>query len=399
MSIDKETVTVPRGFLFSTVEAAIKKPGRKDLAMIYSEHESVMAGMFTTNSVKAAPVRLDMKLIGKGTGRAVIVNSGNANACTGEQGMKDAVEMGKLAAKVKGIKADEVYVCSTGVIGTPLPMGRIRPQIDVLVDGLGNATMDDVAAAIMTTDTFPKIVAKRKKIGNKMITITGICKGAGMIQPNMATMLSFIVTDAVIDKPALDAALRQAVGRSFNRITIDGDMSTNDTVLIMANGAAGNETIKVKSKGYEVFEGALTELAYELSELIVRDGEGATKLVEVEVKNAKSERDAEKGAFAIANSLLVKTAIYGNDANWGRLMAALGYSGIALKEEKTDIYLNGLQVARNGITTGVDKEANDRLKDKRIKIVADLHLGKGNAKVLTCDLTEGYVKINAEYRT
>lgn len=313
--------------------------------------------------------------------------------------MKDAVEMGKLAAKVKGIKADEVYVCSTGVIGTPLPMGRIRPQIDVLVDGLGNATMDDVAAAIMTTDTFPKIVAKRKKIGNKMITITGICKGAGMIQPNMATMLSFIVTDAVIDKPALDAALRQAVGRSFNRITIDGDMSTNDTVLIMANGAAGNETIKVKSKGYEVFEGALTELAYELSELIVRDGEGATKLVEVEVKNAKSERDAEKGAFAIANSLLVKTAIYGNDANWGRLMAALGYSGIALKEEKTDIYLNGLQVARNGITTGVDKEANDRLKDKRIKIVADLHLGKGNAKVLTCDLTEGYVKINAEYRT
>ena len=399
MSIDKETVTVPRGFLFSTVEAAIKKPGRKDLAMIYSEHESVMAGMFTTNSVKAAPVRLDMKLIGKGTGRAVIVNSGNANACTGAQGMKDAVEMGKLAAKVKGIKADEVYVCSTGVIGTPLPMGKIRPQIDILVDGLGNATMDDVAAAIMTTDTFPKIVAKRKKIGNKMITITGICKGAGMIQPNMATMLSFIVTDAVIDKPALDAALRQAVGRSFNRITIDGDMSTNDTVLIMANGAAGNETIKVKSKGYEVFEGALTELAYELSELIVRDGEGATKLVEVEVKNAKSERDAEKGAFAIANSLLVKTAIYGNDANWGRLMAALGYSGIALKEEKTDIYLNGLQVARNGITTGVDKEANDRLKDKRIKIVADLHLGKGNAKVLTCDLTEGYVKINAEYRT
>ena len=399
MSIEKKIVTVPRGFLFSTVEAAIKKPGRKDLAMIYSEYESVMAGMFTTNSVKAAPVRLDMKLIGKGTGRAVIVNSGNANACTGAQGMKDAVEMGKLAAKAKGIKADEVYVCSTGVIGTPLPMDRIRPQIDILVDGLGNATMDDVAAAIMTTDTFPKIVAKKKKIGNKMITITGICKGAGMIQPNMATMLSFIVTDAVINKPALDAALRQAVGRSFNRITIDGDMSTNDTVLILANGAANNKAIKMKSKGYEVFEGALTELAYELSELIVRDGEGATKLVEVEVRNAKSEMDAEKGAFAIANSLLVKTAIYGNDANWGRLMAALGYSGIALKEEKTDIYLNGLLVARNGMTTGVDKEANDRLKDKRIKIVADLHLGKGNAKVLTCDLTEGYVKINAEYRT
>ena len=399
MSIDKKTVTVPRGFLFSTVEAAIKKPGRKDLAMIYSEHESVMAGMFTTNSVKAAPVKLGMKLIRKGTGRAVIVNSGNANACTGAQGMEDAVEMGKLAAEVKGIKAYEVYVCSTGVIGTPMPMDRIRPKIYELVGGLGKATIDDVATAIMTTDTFPKIVAKRKKIGSKVITMTGICKGAGMIQPNMATMLSFIVTDAVVEKLALDGALRRAVGRSFNRITIDGDMSTNDTVLIMANGAAGNEMIKMKSKGYKVFEGALTELAYELSELIVRDGEGATKLVEVEVRNAKSERDAEKGAFAIANSLLVKTAIYGNDANWGRLIAALGYSGIALKEEKTDIYLNGLLVARNGMTTGVDKEANERLKDKRIKIVADLHLGRGNAKVLTCDLTEGYVKINAEYRT
>jgi len=399
MSVDKETVAVPRGFLFSAVEAAIKKPGRKDLAMIYSEHESVMAGMFTTNSVKAAPVKLDMKLIMKGTGHAVIVNSGNANACTGAQGMKDAVEMGKLAAEIKGIKADAVYVCSTGVIGTPMPMDRIRPQIGVLVGGLGNATMDDVAAAIMTTDTFPKIVARRKKIGNKMIVITGICKGAGMIQPNMATMLSFIVTDAVIDKAALDAALRQAVGRSFNRITIDGDMSTNDTVLIMANGAAGNESIRIKSKGYEVFAGALSELAYELSELIVRDGEGATKLVEVEVRNAKSERDAEKGAFAIANSLLVKTAIYGNDANWGRIMAALGYSGIALKEEKTDIYLNGLLIAGNGMTAGVDKEANARLNAKKVNIIVDLHLGKGSAKVLTCDLTEGYVKINAEYRT
>lgn len=399
MSIDKKMVPVPKGYLFSTVEAAIKKPGRKDLAMIYSEHESVMAGMFTTSSVKAAPVKLDMKLIKKGKGQAVIVNSGNANACTGAQGMKDAVEMGRLAADAKGIRADAVYVCSTGVIGTPMPMERIKPKIEELVGGLGKATIDDVAAAIMTTDTFPKIVGRRKKIGGKMISMTGICKGAGMIQPKMATMLAFIVTDAVIEKSALDSALRQSVGRSFNRITIDGDMSTNDTVLIMANGVAGNESIRIKTKEYGIFAGALTELAYELSEMIVRDGEGATKLVEVEVRNARSENDAEKGAFAIANSLLVKTAVYGNDANWGRIMAALGYSGIALKEEKTDVFLNGLLVARNGMTTGVDKEANDKLKDKKVNIVADLHLGKGNAKVLTCDLTEGYVKINAEYRT
>ncbi len=399
MSINREAALVPRGFLFSTVEAAIKKPGRKDIALIYSEQESVMAGMFTTNNVKAAPVRLDMKQIKSGKGHAILVNSGNANACTGVQGMKDTVEMGKLAADLKGIRADKVYVCSTGVIGTLMPMERIRPKISELVENLGKATIEDVAAAIMTTDTFPKIVSKRKKIGDKMVTIAGICKGAGMIQPNMATMLSFITTDASIERSALDAALRQAVSRSFNRITIDGDMSTNDTVLIMANGMAGNEPIKSKSKAYNVFAAALIEHTYELSEMIVRDGEGATKLVEVEVRNARSEKDAEKGAFAVANSLLVKTAIYGNDANWGRLMAALGYAGIAIKEEKVDIYLNDLMIAKNGMAAGVDKEANDKLKNKQIKIVIDLHLGKSNAKVLTCDLTEEYIKINAEYRT
>jgi glutamate N-acetyltransferase / amino-acid N-acetyltransferase len=399
MSVNKKSVASPKGFFFSAIEAAVKKPGRKDLALIYSEKDCVAAGMFTTSSVKAAPVKLDMELIKSGKGRAIVVNSGNANACTGPQGMRDAVEMGKLAADLNNIKDDLVYVCSTGVIGTPMPMERIRAKIPELVEGIGNATIEDVAAAIMTTDTFPKIVSKRKKIGDKLITITGICKGAGMIQPNMATMLSFIATDASIERPALDTALRQAVGRSFNRITIDGDMSTNDTVLVMANGMAGNETIKLKSMFYEVFAKALTELAYELSELIVRDGEGATKLVEVEIRNAKSEKDAEKGAFAVANSLLVKTAIYGNDANWGRLMAALGYSGIAVKEEKVNISLNGLMVAKNGVATGADKEANEKLKNSKVKIVMDLHLGKGSAKVLTCDLTEEYIKINAEYRT
>ncbi len=399
MSIEDRGTAIPPGFLFAAAEAAVKKPGRRDIALIYSERESVMAGMFTTSKVKAAPVRLDARLIKAGKGQAIIVNSGNANACTGSQGMKDAAEMCRLVAESKGIRPDRVYVCSTGVIGTPMPMDRIRPAISGLVENIGRMSFCDVAAAIMTTDTFPKIAARQLVIGGKTVTISGICKGAGMIQPNMATMLAFILTDADIEKQALDAALRKAVSRSFNRITVDGDMSTNDTVLIMANGSAGNRAVRLKTKDCQAFAGALAELTYELSEMIVRDGEGATKLVEVEVRNARSDKEAEKGAFAIANSLLVKTAIYGNDANWGRLLAALGYSGIDMKEEKTDVYLNGLLVAKKGLATGIDKEANETMKNSRLNILIDMHMGKGNAKVLTCDLTADYVKINAEYRT
>jgi|WetSurMetagenome_2_1015567.scaffolds.fasta_scaffold00105_7 glutamate N-acetyltransferase / amino-acid N-acetyltransferase len=399
MSIKDDGIAVPSGFLFSTVEAAVKKPGKKDLALICSEKEAVMAGMFTTNKVKAAPVKLDARQIRSGKGQAIIVNSGNANACTGAQGMKDAAGMCGLVADAKGIRADKVYVCSTGVIGTPMPMDRISAKIPELVSNLGEMTFYDVATAIMTTDTFPKIVSKQIKIGGKVVTIAGICKGAGMIQPNMATMLAFVITDARIEKSALDAALKRSVKRSFNRITIDGDMSTNDTVLIMANNAAGNKTICAKTRNFETFARALSELTYELSEMVVRDGEGATKLVEVEVRNAKNEKEAEKGAFAIANSLLVKTAIYGNDANWGRLLCALGYSGIAIVEEKTDVYINDVLVARKGVATGVDKEANEAMKSDTLHIVIDMGLGKGGAKVLTCDLTVDYVKINAEYRT
>lgn len=392
----------PKGFLFSTVEAAIKKPGRKDLALIYSEKEAIVSGVFTKNNIKAAPVKLDMKRIKTGNGQAIIVNSGNANACTGEQGMKDAIEMTELVAKALGLKANKVYVCSTGVIGIPMPMERIRLKISELACNLGKAMIDDVAMAIMTTDTFPKMVSRRIKIGGKMVTVSAICKGAGMICPNMATMLCFIMTDADIEKKALNMALKNAVNKSFNRITIDGDMSTNDTVLIMANGLARNKVItgdRKQKTAFSIFSDALAEVTYELARMIVKDGEGATKLIEIEVKNAKNDKDAEKGALAIANSLLVKTAIYGNDANWGRIMAALGYSGIAIKEEKTDIYLNGLKIVNQGMGVGKDSEANERLKSKEVKIVIDLHLGKGSAKVLTCDLTEGYIKINAEYRT
>jgi glutamate N-acetyltransferase/amino-acid N-acetyltransferase len=392
-------MNTPKGFLFSTAEASIKKPGRKDLALIYSEKDAIVSGMFTINKIKAAPVKLDMKRIKTGKGRAIVVNSGNANACTGEQGMKDALKMTALTAKALKLKQSDVYVCSTGVIGTQMPMERIMPKISELVNNLGKFTIDDIAKAIMTTDAFPKAVNKTIKINGKTVIISAVCKGAGMICPNMATMLCFIMTDANVEKKALDKALRVAVNKSFNRITIDGDMSTNDTVLIMANGMSGNSLIRLKSNEFNKFADAISDITYELSKMIVKDGEGATKLVEIEVKNAKNEREAEKGAFAIANSLLVKTAIYGNDANWGRIMAALGYSGIALKEEKTDIYLNGLKIVSKGMGTSKDKEANERLKDKEVKIIVDLHLEKGAAKVLTCDLTEDYIKINAEYRT
>jgi glutamate N-acetyltransferase/amino-acid N-acetyltransferase len=389
----------PKGFLFSTVEAAIKKPGQKDLALIYSEVEAGIAGTFTTNKVKAAPVKLDIRKIRSGKGQAIVINSGNANACTGKKGMKDAADMVSLVAKRLNIKPSLVYVCSTGVIGTPMPIERIRPKISELADNLGRATIEDVAEAIMTTDRFPKIVKKKVKMGNKVGSIVGICKGAGMIWPDMATMLCFIVTDVAVKQKTLHKVLNDAVKKSFNRITIDGDRSTNDTALIIANGMLGNPQITEKSGTYPAFKKVLHEVTFELSKLIVKDGEGATKFIEIEVKGARNEADAEKAAFAVANSNLVKTAIYGNDANWGRIMAALGYSGVAIKEEKIDIYFGKLRIANKGLTTGKDKEAGEVLRGKDIKIIIDLHLGRSSAKVLTCDLTEEYIRVNAAYRT
>lgn len=301
----------------------------------------------------------------------------------------------------KGLKLDRgsVYVCSTGVIGAPLPMNRIRRKIPELLSGLGKGTIRDAAIAIMTTDTFSKIVTKTVRAGGRTGTVTGICKGAGMISPRMATMLCFIMTDLAVEKRALDSALSMAVENSFNRITIDGDMSTNDTVLVMANGLAGNEPIRSGSGAFKVFSSSLSCVAEELSRLIVKDGEGATKLVEIVVRNARNRKDADNAAFAIARSPLVKTAIYGNDANWGRIMAALGYSGAVINEAKTDIFFGRVQVARNGVSTGRDKEAMKVLSGEEIRIVVDLHVGKDSSKVLTCDLTEKYVRINAEYRT
>ncbi|TAN42516.1 MAG: bifunctional glutamate N-acetyltransferase/amino-acid acetyltransferase ArgJ [Nitrospirae bacterium] len=389
----------PQGFVFSAVEAAVKKPGRKDLALIYSESECVMAGMFTLNKVKAAPVRLDMQKIRSGKGNAVVVNSGNANACTGVRGMDDAVAMSELTASALGLKPSAVYVCSTGVIGTPMPMDRIKAKIPELADKANRHSFLDVATAIMTTDTFAKTSHRQLTVDGKKITISGVCKGAGMISPNMATMLCFIVTDASVQKAALQSALKNAVNRSFNLITIDGDMSTNDTVLAMANGAAENIPITLKSPSYPKFESALSTMVYELSKMIVKDGEGATKLIEINIKNAKNEKEGAKAAFAIANSMLVKTAFYGNDANWGRIMAAIGRAGIDIKEDRIDIFINGVKVVSRGTTNGKDAEANRKLRTDEVKLVVDLKLAKNSTRVLTCDFSEDYVRINAEYRT
>jgi glutamate N-acetyltransferase/amino-acid N-acetyltransferase len=392
-------VPIPKGFLFSTAEAAIKKPGRQDIALIVSDVDSNIAGAFTTNAIKAAPVKLCMHNIRSGRGRVIVVNSGNANACTGAKGLRDAEGIVANVARKIGITSSLAYICSTGVIGTPLPMQRIEPALGRLLDMIGNASFEDVAKAIMTTDTFPKIVSKKVKVEGKWGTIAGICKGAGMIAPNMATMLCFILTDIAVEKRVLNTALKEAVNKSFNRITIDGDMSTNDTVLLMANGVLGNAPLTRNSPFFSAFSKVLDDIAYDLSRLVVKDAEGATKLIEVVVRGAKSDSHARKAAFAIADSNLVKTAIYGNDANWGRIMCALGYSGIPLREERIDIFLGRVHVVKKGLSNGKEEDATAVLKSKEITIIVDLHTGNSAAKVLTCDFTEEYVRINAEYRT
>jgi len=390
---------IPKGYRFSVVKASIKKPGRYDLGLIVSDTEAAVAATFTKNRVKAAPVLLDMKKVRSGKGQAVIVNSGNANACTGFKGVNDAYEMTELSARGLGLDPKRVYVCSTGVIGTPLPMDRIKGKIPALIKGLGKASLDHIAKAIMTTDTFPKVASRTFVANGKKIVLTGCAKGAGMIAPDMATMLAFLLTDADIERSALQKALKGSVDRSFNCVTVDGDMSTNDTVLCFANGAAGNKMIRSGSQGYRSFVKALQALSTDLAEMIARDGEGATKLVKVRVTGAPSGPAARKAALSVANSLLVKTALYGNDSNWGRIIAALGYSGIPFKTNSVDISLNGVRVVQKGVGTGNDAKANKSLKNKEVLIYIHLHSGWGESTILSCDLSEDYVKINAEYRT
>lgn len=390
-----------KGFRFSAVEAAVKKPGRLDLALILSEVPAATAAVFTTNRVKAAPVLLSMERAAGRTAQALVVNSGNANACTGAQGMADAAETARLVAEGCGIAEDLVLVASTGVIGKPLPMERIRAAMPALVHSLASRPMEEVARAIMTTDTFPKLETREGSAGGEIYSITGVAKGSGMIMPNMATMLSFLVTDAAVDPACLDRAFRNAVDSSFNIITVDGDTSTNDMASIMANGMAGNPVIREGTPEAARFESLLCEILLSLAKQIVLDGEGATKLVKIIVCGAVSIADAKRAAMSIANSSLVKTAFFGQDANWGRILAAVGYSGAEIDQDRASLHFDDVQMVRDGIFVGGDAETRgtEILKKREFSVTVDLNLGGGSSTVYTSDLSHDYVTINADYRT
>ncbi len=392
-------ITAPKGFLAAGVYAGIKRNRKLDLALIYSEREAVAAGVFTTNRVKAAPVIVSQRQIRKGVLRAVIVNSGNANACTGRTGMMDEKEMAEITARALSIDKRLVGVASTGVIGAALPMDRIRPAIGVAAGALSAKGGGDAAAAIMTTDTFPKEFALQGKIGGKRVTVGGIAKGSGMIYPNMATMLAFVSTEAVIERDVLTGIFKNAADRSFNRITVDGDTSTNDMALCLANGMAGTAPLAGKELGK--FQEMLDRVCAELARMIVKDGEGATKLVEVRVRGARSVKDADRVGRAVANSMLVKTAIYACDPNWGRIMAAIGYAGAYIREEDIAISFDRVTLVKRGV--GLGKPAEERvaevMKRREYTITIDLNVGDEEATVLTTDLSYDYVKINVAYRS
>jgi len=389
------------GFLAGSVEAAIKKPGRADLALIYSETPAVSAAVFTTNSVKAAPVLLDMEVARKGKARAVVANSGNANACTGARGMKDALNMAHLSAEALGVDTSDVFVASTGVIGNPMPMDRVKAGIAKLPGALSAHGWEAAARAVMTTDTAMKIHGVKLDIGGSEVSILGIAKGSGMINPNMATMLCFVATNAAIERPALKAALKDSVDTSFHCITVDGDTSTNDTVIVLANGLAYNPVIKKGTKEYAVFKAALDEVLLGLAKMIVKDGEGATKFVEVAIEGAKDAKDAAKAAKAIANSPLVKTALFAADPNWGRIICAAGYSGAAMDPDGTEIWFDKVCMVKGGVGQGPKLEAKAAkvMKKPEYKLTVKLGAGSASARVYTTDFSYEYVKINAEYRS
>ncbi|MCB1063598.1 MAG: bifunctional glutamate N-acetyltransferase/amino-acid acetyltransferase ArgJ [Verrucomicrobiae bacterium] len=405
MTSELETITggvcAPIGFRASGVTCGIKNPDlpKRDLAMIFSDFPAVTAGVFTQNEVKAAPVRLSSTYLKQVPPRAIVANSGNANACTGTVGMEHARRMADSAAKALGIKRREVLVCSTGIIGVPMPIHRIEPKMPEAAAALGRdeESAANVAAAIMTSDTRPKSEAIRVKIGGKEVRLGAIAKGAGMINPNMATMLCFVTTDAKITKAELQAATKEAVDRSFNRITIDGDMSTNDTVLVMANHQAGNRSITKGGPGSRLFREALTELMVRMAKKIVADGERVTKLVEVVVKGAYTDADAEKVARAVANSQLVKCSWNGNDPNWGRVIHAVGYSGARIREEMVDIYFDGLCAAKHGLVTDTPiAELQKAMSGSKVRVCIDLNLGRGEYNIYTADLSAEYVLFNRE---
>ena len=388
-----------RGYRASAVSSGLKKDSAPDLGLIVSEKESAVAGLFTTNRVKAAPIILTQEHLENSRARAIIANAGNANACTGGPGLEDARLTAALVARELGISPDEVLVASTGVIGQRLDMDLIANAITGLVGGLSPDGIPLAAQAIMTTDSFSKISSFEGKAGAKDYRIVGIAKGAGMIMPDMATMLCFILSDIGIGPDDLKSALLSSAATTFNRITVDGDTSTNDMILMMANGTAGNKPLS-GAELHEFVDG-LTDVMRDLARKIVRDGEGATKLVTVDIKNAFSPSDALKAARTVANSSLVKTALYGEDPNWGRIMAALGRAGIEMIEENVDIWIDDIRIVKGGLGRGPEQEkrAAEKMSQRDFTINIDLHQGVYQDRIVTCDFTHEYISINADYRT
>ena len=387
------------GFKAASVAAGLKKTGKKDLGLLVSQVPATVAGVFTKNQVKAAPVILDRRRIKTGVCQAIIVNSGNANCCTGEQGLRDAETMANLAASELGISEDLVLVASTGVIGESLPIEKINAAIPTLVDSLESQGIPDLARSMMTTDTVPKMVSAQGVVDGKTFTVTGVAKGAGMIRPDMATMLCFVCTDVKISSDVLKEILVKGVNRSFNRITIDGDTSTNDTVLVMANGLSGAVIQSPAQK--DIFQKILDEIFLDLAKQLVTDGEGVTKLVEIMVRNAVSDSDAQKVADTVAHSPLVKTAFFGEDANWGRIAGAVGRAGVQIDPDKIDVYFDDVQMVKAGMGQGktIEAEATKVLKRPEFTLTIDLNSGSGSGSILTCDFSVDYVRINADYRS
>jgi glutamate N-acetyltransferase/amino-acid N-acetyltransferase len=386
-------------FQMAGMASGLKKNGKKDLGLIHSRRVAGVAGVFTRNLVKAAPVILDQTRIKSGRCRAIIVNSGNANCCTGEKGMQDALSMTKSVADQLGVSEDEVLVASTGVIGEPLPIDKVNDAVPHLVHSLKVDGLPDLADAIMTTDTVPKYITVQKRLKGNRYRVAAVAKGAGMIRPNMATMLCFVISDIGLNPDAMQRLLQSATDISFNRITVDGDMSTNDTVLFMANGASG---VSVEtSQDLNEIQKVLDDILSRLARLCVKDAEGATKLMEVRVTGAASDRAARTIADTVANSNLVKTALFGEDANWGRIIAAAGRAGVPLEPRLVDIYFDSVQLVRDGVGMGkrVEDEVSKVLTKPELTMTLDLKLGNGFSSVLTCDFSLDYVRINADYRS
>ncbi len=400
VKVERRPIVVP-GFRFAGVACGIKPSGKKDLALIVSEVPATAVAAFTTNKLPGAPVLIGRERVRAGRLQAVVVNSGIANVATGQVGLRLALDACALVGQTLGIDEKLVLPSSTGKIGVLPPWDKMQPGIQAACATLAPHKFWDALAGIMTTDAFPKAMIRQVTVSGKVVTVAGMAKGAGMINPQMATMLCYVLTDARVELAALRRVLDRTLADSFNAISVDGDTSTSDTVVLLANGIAGNREVRAGGKDYKAFVGAVGEVLRELSRLVVKDGEGATRVVDIFVRGAKNPADAQKVARAVASSPLVKTAFFGGDPNWGRIVCAVGYAGAAVTLDKLDIAIGEVPIGRNGISTGPENEqqAAAVMRQPEFSVTIDLHLGRGAAHVVTSDLSVGYVRFNSAYST